>query len=263
MDDKQAGQYWNESAATWALLARAGFDVYRDHLNTPAFFKMLPGIAGLCGIDIGCGEGYNTRLLARVGATIEAIDISEVFIAKAIEENTATPLKINYTVGSALNLPYNDNCFDFATSFMCMMDIPNVEGALKEAFRVIKPGGFLQFSITHPCFDTAYRKNLRDASGKTYAIAIGEYFKEVKGNIEEWIFGDTPAELKNSLPKFRLPRFTRTLTQWISFITGAGFIIEKINEPQPGDEIVSQYPTLQDAQVVSYFLHIRAGKGHK
>jgi trans-aconitate methyltransferase len=41
-----------------------GHDIYRDHLNTPAFFAMLPDVEGLAGLDIGCGEGHNTRLLA-------------------------------------------------------------------------------------------------------------------------------------------------------------------------------------------------------
>ncbi len=51
-------------------VARAGYDVFRDHLNTPAFFALLPDVAGLSGLDIGCGEGHNTRLLARRGARV-------------------------------------------------------------------------------------------------------------------------------------------------------------------------------------------------
>ena len=42
MDHAEVGRFWNENADTWTRLARAGFDVYRDHLNTPAFFGMLP-----------------------------------------------------------------------------------------------------------------------------------------------------------------------------------------------------------------------------
>ncbi len=57
-----------------------GFDVFRDGLNTPAFFSTLPELRGSKGIDIGCGEGHNTRLLAEKGAQLQAIDISEVFI---------------------------------------------------------------------------------------------------------------------------------------------------------------------------------------
>ena len=41
---------------------------YRDYLNTPAFFDMLTDVNGLFGLDIGCSEGRNTRLLAERGA---------------------------------------------------------------------------------------------------------------------------------------------------------------------------------------------------
>ena len=44
---------------------RAGYDHYRDGLNTPAFLAMLPETRGLSGLDIGCGEGHNTRLLVK------------------------------------------------------------------------------------------------------------------------------------------------------------------------------------------------------
>ena len=70
MEHNEAGRYWNESAESWTKLARAGYDVYRDHLNTPAFFAMLPDVEGLAGLDIGCGEGHNTRLLVKRGGRI-------------------------------------------------------------------------------------------------------------------------------------------------------------------------------------------------
>lgn len=261
MNDKEAGQFWNENAIAWTTMVRAGFDIYRDHLNTPAFFSILPDIRNLSGIDIGSGEGYNTRLLAQKGAKLKAVDIAENFIQKAIEAEKENPLGIEYIVASAMKLPFENNQFDFATSFMCFMDIPNPEKALQEAYRILKPGGFLQFSITHPCFTTPHRKNLRHPiSRKTYAIEVGDYFKNLDERIDEWTFGEAPSNLKNKFPKFKTPIFNRTLTQWFNTILDAGFIIEQINEPFPDNNIVNKYPSLQDAQLVAYFLHIRCRK---
>lgn len=260
MNDKEAGQYWNGNAEVWTNLARAGFDIYRDYLNTPAFLKILPDVKGLHGLDIGCGEGNNTRLLAQRGATMDAVDIAGNFIIRAIEEEKINPLSIKYQSASANELPFEDNHFDFATSFMCFMDIPEIELALKEAFRVIQPNGFLQFSISHPCFDTPHRKNLRNSLGRTYAIEVGDYFKNENGKIDEWIFRSAPFQLKHSLPKFKTPKFTRTLTQWVTYILEAGYVIEQLNEPYPDDETVRLQPTLQDSQLVAYFLHIRCRK---
>ena len=189
MDHEEVGRFWNANADVWTKLARAGFDVYRDFLNTPAFFAMLPDVVGLSGLDIGCGEGSNTRLLAQRRALVTAIDISEVFIAHAKQEEEREPLGIDYRVASAVELPFADDTFDFATGFMSFMDIPETDRALAEAHRVLKPGGFLQFSITHPCFDTPHRRNLRDENGLTYAIEVGDYFRNLDGEISEWLFG--------------------------------------------------------------------------
>src|SRR5919108_5496317 len=169
MDHEEVGRYWNANAEAWTRLARAGYDIYRDYLNTPAFFEMLPDVKGLAGLDVGCGEGHNTRLLARRGARVSAVDIAEDFIAHARAAEAREPLGIDYRVASAVDLPFADATFDFATGFMSFMDIPETDRALAEACRVLKPGGFLQFSISHPCFDTPHRRNLRDANGLTYA----------------------------------------------------------------------------------------------
>jgi 2-polyprenyl-3-methyl-5-hydroxy-6-metoxy-1,4-benzoquinol methylase len=83
MDHEEVGRFWHSNADAWTKLARAGYDVYRNYLNTSAFFDMLPNVAGLAGLDIGCGEGHNTRLLAKRGAQVTAIDIAENFIANA------------------------------------------------------------------------------------------------------------------------------------------------------------------------------------
>jgi ubiquinone/menaquinone biosynthesis C-methylase UbiE len=260
MDHKQAGQLWNESAESWAKLARAGYDIYRDHLNTPTFFAMLPDVEGLAGLDIGCGEGHNTRLLAERGARMSAIDISEVFIKHAKDTEKETPLGIDYRVTSAVDLPFAESTFDFATAFMSLMDVPETDQALAESYRVIKPGGFLQFSIAHPCFDTRHRRNLRDANGRTYAIEVGDYFKGSEGEIDEWLFKGAPSEVKQGMRKFRLPRFRHTLNYWLNLLIKTGFQLEQIEEPRPSDETVAAVPGLQDAQVVSYFLHLRVRK---
>jgi len=241
MDHTEAGKYWNENAEAWTVLARAGVDIYRDHLNTPAFFKMLPDIKGLQGIDIGCGEGYNTRLLAERGAIVSAIDISDVFITKAKEMEIQFPLQIQYLTASSVDLPFAGATFDFATGFMSFMDVPETGKVLSESFRVLKAGGFLQFSISHPCFNTPHRKNVKTFLGKTYAVEVGGYFKNREGDIDEWIFSAAPHHLKKNFQKFKTPIFTRTLSQWINALTETGFVIEKMGEPTAGNETAKQF----------------------
>ncbi|HXD32891.1 MAG TPA: class I SAM-dependent methyltransferase [Pyrinomonadaceae bacterium] len=260
MNHREAGHYWNESAEAWTRLARRGYDAYRDYFNSPSFFAMLPDVNGRNGLDIGCGEGYNTRLLAERGARITGLDISEVFIGYARQAEQDKPLGIRYQVASAVDLPFSDESFDFTTGFMSLMDVPETDRVLAEAFRVLKPGGFLQFSITHPCFDTPHRRNLRNSEGQTYAIEVGKYFEGHQGAIDEWLFKAAPAHEKRGLRKFTIPRFSRTVSEWINLIIATGFLIERVEEPRPSDETVKAHPELQDAQVVSYFLHWRLRK---
>jgi SAM-dependent methyltransferase len=257
MDHEEAGRYWDGNADAWTELARAGYDVYRDFLNTPGFFASLPDVAGLSGFDIGCGEGHNTRLLADRGARMTAVDISERFIAHARQAEAVDPKRIDYRVASAVDLPFAEATFDFATAFMSFMDVPETDRVLSEAYRVLKPGGFLQFSICHPCFDTPHRRLLRDAGGRAYAVEVGDYFRGSDGEVSEWLFSAAPPEAKRGLPKFKTPLFRRSLSQWLNLLVDNGFRLEFVAEPCPTDEAVCRCPAVQDAQVVAYFLHVR------
>ncbi len=259
MNHLEVGSYWNANAYAWTVLARAGHDVYRDLLNTPSFLAMLPDVRGQHGLDIGCGEGGNTRLVAERAGKMSAIDIASTFIDHARSAEQQNPLGIDYQVASVIDLPFPAEHFDFAVSFMCLMDVPETAQAIAEAYRVLKQGGFLQFSITHPCFNPPHRRNLRK-DGVTYALEVGNYFGSMDGEIEEWIFGSAPLELRSQFPKFRVPRFHRTLSEWFNVLIQAGFMIEQIAEPKPSDEVVRECPYIQDAQVAAYFLQIRARK---
>jgi ubiquinone/menaquinone biosynthesis C-methylase UbiE len=260
LDDKEVGRMWDENAEVWTKLSRMGLNIYHDEFNAPAFLSILPDVKDLEGLDIGCGEGTDTRLLAKRGAQMTAIDVSEKFIIYAKEAEDREPLGIRYQVASVWSIPFPDGRFDFASATMSLMDIPQPERAIKEIFRVLKPRGFLQFSITHPCFDTPYKKWVDDANGKHVAAVVGDYFKEMDGEIEEWIFSFTPSEVKEKLRKFRIPRFTRTLSSWFNTLVDAGFIIERVLEPTASDETINHFPHLEDTRIISHFLIVRCRK---
>jgi SAM-dependent methyltransferase len=256
MNDRQVGELWDGNADAWTKLAREGWDVYRDFINTPASFAMLPDVTNLHGLDIGCGEGHNTRLLSQRGARVTAVDISRVFLRHALQMERESPLGISYCAASGQTLPFADRTFDFSIAFMSLMDVPDPDRLIAETHRVLKPGGFLQFSICHPCFDTPHRRNLRDAHGHSYAVEVGDYFRSLDGELTEWFFSAAPLSAKAGLPKFKIPRFTRTLSQWLNSLLDAGFVLERIEEPRPSDETVLACPNIQDAQVVPYCLHV-------
>ena len=103
MEQPDIRAQWNANAAAWTEMSRAGFDRYRDLVNTPAFFALLPPVDGLTCLDLGCGEGHNTRLLAGRGARVAAVDIAESFIAAA----AGIPQQgIRYLLGDGALLPF-------------------------------------------------------------------------------------------------------------------------------------------------------------
>ncbi len=88
-------------------------------------------------LDIGCGSGANLFLLKDYG-DVYGVDISELGIDCAKKRGLT-----NLTIGSADNLPYKDNYFDFVISVQVFCNIPESDlKAWKEAYRVIKPGGY-------------------------------------------------------------------------------------------------------------------------
>jgi SAM-dependent methyltransferase len=258
MKPAKVAEYWEANAAAWTRLSRAGYDVYRDALNTPAFLAMLPPVEGLCGLDVGCGEGFNTRKLARLGAKMHAVDIAPTFIRHARASEDLDPLGIVYQAGDGMALAFPDESFDFATAFMSLMDMPDQGRALREAHRVLRPGGFFQFSILHPCFAPPYRKVLRDEDGTVRAIEIAGYFDAVDGRVDTWLFSSLPREEREQVPPFNIPRFHRTLTEWVEMIRGSGLVIDQFGEPSAGPEEALAEPAVADTRVAPLFLHIRA-----
>jgi ubiquinone/menaquinone biosynthesis C-methylase UbiE len=252
-----AGKHWERNASAWTKLSRQGWDVYRDLVNTPAFLALLPDVNGKDGLDVGCGEGHNTRLFAELGARMSAIDIAPTFIHFAEESERESPMGIRYAVASALELPFAGGRFDFATAVMSLMDAPCHDVVLKELARVIRPGGFLQFSILHPCFAPPHRRLLRDENRSVYAVEVGRYFDRNDGELDRWLFGAAPPDAKAGLPLFEVPRFHRTLSEWFNAILDAGFTIERIGEPYADEDTAERIPAVADTRVVSYFLHVR------
>ncbi|NHJ22809.1 MAG: class I SAM-dependent methyltransferase [Candidatus Lokiarchaeota archaeon] len=260
MDDKEVGKFWDKNAENWTKLSRMGYDKCRDLINAPAFFKMLPEIANLKGLDIGCGEGYNTRIASKTGAIMVAIDISEKFIAAAKEFEVQEPLGIKYQVASAVDLPFPNEFFDFAMATMSLMDIADTEKAISEAYRVIKPKGFFQFSITHPCFTISNLGWVKNEEGKKTGLVVSDYFKKSDGEIEEWIFGAAPTEMTDKMRKFKIPRFKRILSDWLNLLIRTGFVLEEFCEPYPEDEVLEKYPEEYVGTILPFFLIIRCRK---
>lgn len=242
-------------------MARQGYDVYRDWLNAPAFQDLLGPVDGLRGLDIGCGEGYNTRLTAARGARMTAADIVPTFVREAAREERRNPHGIRFCMCSGLELCFSAGAFDFVMATMCLMDMPRPADAIREVYRVLKPGGFFQFSILHPCFLTPRWRWLTDESGERTGVECGDYWHEMDGHIERWSFSAAPEAVREKHERFNVPRFTFRLSQWVNTLAETGFVIERMEEPRADEETAEACPYVADTRIVPLFLHVRCRKG--
>ena len=247
-------KHWNANAQQWTRDVRAGFDVYRDLFTFPAFLEALPSIDGKDVIDFGCGEGTNTRDFAQQGARLTGIDISSQMIGHARQAEEADPLDIGYHIAS-----YSDHCglpdqsFDAVVSTMALMDGPDLEGAMREAFRLLRPNGFLHFSVLHPCFITPGLGWEKDAEGRTTSLRVARYFDKTSF-LERWRFGDRPKD-EDVMP-FAIPRFPRTMSDYLNAVASAGFVISRIDEPRPTSKACEAVPRFSRWRDLGAFLLI-------
>ena len=97
-------QEWDDASESWVDFVRNGKDDFRDEMNNPAMFEILGDIQGKKVLDLGCGEGYNTRIMAKKGAKVVGVDFSEKMIDFAVQHEEEEKLGIEYHVLDACNL---------------------------------------------------------------------------------------------------------------------------------------------------------------
>jgi SAM-dependent methyltransferase len=156
-------------------------------------------------------------------------------------------------------LPFRDATFDAVTAFMSLMDVADPERTLREIVRVLRPGGFTQFSLVHPATSTPVRRWLNDDLGRREALAIGDYFYE--GPLTEtWTFSAAPQEVRDEYEPFTITYARRTMSGWFNAILAAGLIITGIDEPRADDDTAAAHPEVADTQIAPYFLLVQAHK---
>ena len=147
---------WEEIAAWWDERQGDEGDLWHRTLIDPTLFRVLGPVEGLHMLDLACGNGYIARKLARAGARVTGVDASTPVMEHARAREEREPLGIGYHVADAARLDgLGDASFDVVVCNMALMDIPDAEGALREAARVLRPGGRLITSLPHPCFDVS------------------------------------------------------------------------------------------------------------
>jgi SAM-dependent methyltransferase len=94
-------------------------------------------------LDIGCGEGTFTRDLAKLFREVGGVDVRASRIDDALAAAHAAGAAVDFRVAGGEALPYDDASFDVVAFSNSLHHMTDIELALREAARVLAPGGLL------------------------------------------------------------------------------------------------------------------------
>lgn len=250
-DDDKIRKEWDSAAEAWVDFVRTGKDYYRDGLNNPATFTLIGDVKDLIVLDLACGEGYNTRILAKGGAQVTGVDFSEQLIRFAQRTEEKEKLGIRYYVMDAANLgEFSNNHFDLVTCFMSLQDIKDIRKAISEVARVLEEDGRFIFSIPHPCTEQI-RLNKHEAKIR----AAERYFGATEYTID-W-------NMKRLTKHFRTTSFHRPVTAYFDALYKNKLLVKRLVEPRPRQAELKRYPGLQDVQAMPQSVIIESIKSGK
>jgi len=112
-----------------------------DEVETKTAFELFQFRKGEKVLDIGCGTGNFSIKLAKKGAEVVGIDVSEAMLAKARKKAEKKNLNIKFYKNDVTSLDFEDNSFDAVFSMAAVEFIDDIKKAFKEMKRVVKPGG--------------------------------------------------------------------------------------------------------------------------
>jgi SAM-dependent methyltransferase len=253
--DLDARAAWNAGAAAYTRFVESGADYYRHLVHGPALLEACGDVRGVRALDVGCGQGYFSRLFARAGATVTGIDIADALVARAAELEAAGPLGVTYLRMDAAAVAghFGPGTFDLVTGCMSVQDTADPAAVLAGAYQVLGPGGRLVFSVPHPATDTPVREWKRDDRGVKLGLFLDRYF-DTGPAVCDW-------NMARLAYPWSTPYHRFTLTEWGGLIRDAGFVIRSLREPRPAPDLVAARPELDDCSRMPFFLIFEAVKG--
>ncbi|QBR94239.1 class I SAM-dependent methyltransferase [Nocardioides euryhalodurans] len=215
--DRYADEY---QATHGSFLGDAGF-VWGPEGLTEEEAGVLGEVADRDVLEVGSGAGQCCRWVRSRGGRAVGLDLSHRQLQHSRRIDDHTGLTVPVVLGTATHLPFADGSFDVVfSSFGALQFVSDIDRAVAESARVLRPGGRYAFSITHPT-----RWMFPDDPGEQGLTASQPYWDR------------TPyVEVDDETGEVAYVEHHRTLGDWVSLLAGAGFRITRLVEPEWPEE---------------------------
>ncbi|PCC69196.1 Ubiquinone/menaquinone biosynthesis C-methylase UbiE [Nannocystis exedens] len=211
----------------------------------PALRELLPPLAGLRVLDLGCGFGWFSRWAREHGAArVLGLDRSENMLARA-RADTGDPA-IEYRRADLEQLDLPASCFDLAHSALALHYVVDLAGLLARVHAALAPGGRLVVSAEHPIYTAPSRPGWRvDAEGRRF-WPLDRYLVEGP-RVTNWLAEGVVKQ-------------HRTLGTTLNLFVRAGFRIVHVEEWSPTDAQVAARPELAEERERPMFVLVAADR---
>jgi SAM-dependent methyltransferase len=235
---------WERHAGWWQSEFTGGADAEYAEQILPLAARHLAGAARV--LDLGCGEGQIARLVASGGARrVVGVDAS----AAQIDEARRRGGRAAYARASATGLPLPAGSFDAVVACLVLEHLDDLDRALDEVARVLRPGGRFVMFVNHPLFQTPGSGWIDDQvlDPPEQYWRVGPYLTEGV-SVEEVDAG------------VRLPFFHRPLGRYVNALAERGLYVTRMLEPAPPARFLALAPQYEDAATIPRLLLLRAEK---
>jgi ubiquinone/menaquinone biosynthesis C-methylase UbiE len=235
---------WDNNAESWHRLYGEKDPNRRDLLD-PIILEVLGDIRGKFILDAGCGDGYLSRKLARLGAKVTGVEISKKMLGYALDEQKRNPLAVAYHQADCSFLSFlSDSSYDIVVTNNVIQDVANFEGAFREFSRLLKQGGTYLHIENHPCFTTPVLGWVKDDKGYKLYRKVDYYFRRGPFLVS---WGPRSA-MEPSV------NWHRTLGDIVNTLIDCRFSISRVIEPEPPEVWKTSHPEFMDGARIPDFI---------
>ena len=156
-------------------------DLLNEHLSRYLFARPL--VEGRCALDVGCGTGYGTAVLAQTARKVFALDVSAESVAFS---RTSYPApNAEFLVADCRQMPLGSETIDTAVCFEVIEHLAEQEALLEEIRRVLRPDGVLAISTPNRIYYTQERKevnpfHVREFNFEEFLTLLKRFFAHVE-----------------------------------------------------------------------------------